>query len=580
MKTWAFRAAVSVVALAMTVGMLFYYFPIRDVPLLVLFLFIVAGIVVFQVFVSIVTQANRYTKREQAWTIAAVSILTVLWLISSKGPQFFLTDNAWYMQWFVYLSAYTWIWVTFISLIGLGYRLQDRKTATQTGKRSYWLYFSLFFFIGLLYFAAYFPAGMSPDSLASWDQAHTREFNNWHPIMFTWIIMGLIQIWDSPAIMSLFQITILAAILAYGFYKAGNLGVYRPLMWAMAFIIMVIPSYGSYTIIIWKDILFSAGLLLFTIQMYSIVQSKGLWLKNNLNVVMLFISSFIIIFIRHNGYPIFIIMMIILGITYRKQLWKPTLALFVFLVGINQIISGPVSSALNIGESDPNEALSIPTQQIANVIVSDGDLTEEQLDYFNEILPLEMWEEKYVPHTVDPIKFTWDYYNREVIFDDFPYYLSTWFAVVRQNPALTIEAFSDQTAIVWRMSTPRYAFQRTYNNTITQPNKYDLEIQSINQTYADKLSAYLDKSRFFPFKIVWRPAFYAFIILLSAILLFRKHRLAAAIIVLPFLLNLASVWVALPAQDFRYLFANVLIAFILPLLALVPKENEKKALGD
>lgn len=43
--------------------------------------------------------------------------------------------------------------------------------------------------VSLYYWFAFFPAAMTPDSLAQWRQAHNGEFNDWHPIMITWLIM-------------------------------------------------------------------------------------------------------------------------------------------------------------------------------------------------------------------------------------------------------------------------------------------------------------------------------------------------------------------------------------------------------
>ena len=47
-------------------------------------------------------------------------------------------------------------------------------------------------------------------------------------------------------------------------------------------------------------------------------------------------------------------------------------------------------STLEVIPSEPNEALSIPTQQIATILIEDGELTDSQLAYFDRIFPIEL----------------------------------------------------------------------------------------------------------------------------------------------------------------------------------------------
>lgn len=564
------------ISLLSTAAIFFFYFPIRNVPIpfLIIGFLLISG--VYTTFYRKYLRDKMLFSKKQPWfLIFSSALLAILFLVSTKGPQQYLLDNSTIIIALTYLGSFLFVASCIGLIISFIIHLENRNLK-QPKIQDFLLYFSIPFLTGIVYFIGFYPAGMSPDSLSSWDQAHTKVFNDWHPIVFTWLIMVLSYIWDSPAIVSLFQITILSLIIGYSFYQFQYLGVRKSILTLTSIIIAFIPSYGIFNIIIWKDVLFSGSLLIFTVTLYLIVHSKGKWLTSKGNIFIFFLSSFGVVFLRHNGFPIFVLTMIALLLLYWRTVWKIAGPIFLLLVVSHQILTGPIFTYLNVKPSDPNEALSIPTQQIANIIKNDGNLTKEQLEYFDSIFPIEMWKEKYLPHTVDPIKFSWNDYNRSVIYEDFPKYFRMWGEAVVQNPSLAMEAFIKHTALVWQMSTPHYGYTSTYINLIME-NDYGLKSAPISSAVNSSLNQYLELSKHLPLiKLVWRPAFYGFIILLFSVAIIKKYGWKSMIIIFPFLLNMLSVMAALPAQDFRYLFANVLISFVIPLIAFInPKRIEE-----
>ncbi|MCA1032195.1 DUF6020 family protein [Bacillus timonensis] len=574
MKKWMLGFSILFLSMVTTVGTVAFYYPVRDLSLVWLFIFIALSSFIYgQFYKEIKALSHHFTSKKRSFILLSAAILAFLLLMSTKGTQLFLQDNSMIVRMFVYVTSYILSFTTLAWLIIKLSKISDKK---EEPKKVSNLFFILYFIIlassGLFYFISYYPAAMSPDSLSSWAQAHTQEYHNWHPIMFTWLIMLLSKIWNSPAIVSLFQILSLAGILSYGFVQLQKLGVNKAVLIITSIIIAIIPSYGIYNIIIWKDVLFSASLLLFTIHLFLIVYSNGQWLGEKSHVILFVLSSFGVVFLRHNGYPVFILTILVLLFFYRKKVAKVVVPIFITMITLQILLTGPVFAWLDVKPSDPNEALSIPTQQIAHIIKSEGNLTEEQLAYYDRILPIEIWKEKYLPHTVDPIKFSWADYDRDVIFDDFGKYVRTWGEIVVQNPGLAFEAFKKHTALVWQMSTPQYGYTATYI-TVIMGNDYGLENKMISQPFTTMATSYLEGSLSVPYKFVWRPAFYAFLILLFSVILIVKNGYRSIVITLPFLLNMLSVLAAMPAQDFRYLFANVLISFIIPLMALVNPKN-------
>ena len=131
------------------------------------------------------------------------AIFSAALIFSLKGPQTFLLDNSWMTKFIVYIGTFLTLFFFVVAIIFLALKIEIKVNYQQVSKRNIIYYALPSLFVWLLYYIAFYPAGMTPDSLAQWDQAHTGEFNDWHPIVFTWFIMLLTIIWDSPAIVSL-----------------------------------------------------------------------------------------------------------------------------------------------------------------------------------------------------------------------------------------------------------------------------------------------------------------------------------------------------------------------------------------
>src|SRR5699024_8154421 len=119
----------------------------------------------------------------------------------------------------------------------------------------------------MIMFIAFYPAAMTPDSMAQWEQAKTQEFTNWHPVMFTWTIMLLTKIWDSPGIVALFQVFLLAVTMGYMGYLMKRFRVNPFIIWAILIGAAILPITSILSITIWKDVTYSISLLFFSLLM-------------------------------------------------------------------------------------------------------------------------------------------------------------------------------------------------------------------------------------------------------------------------------------------------------------------------
>ncbi|GAA5415826.1 hypothetical protein Pryu01_00858 [Paraliobacillus ryukyuensis] len=501
--------------------------------------------------------------------VSFVIVLSLLLLLSLKSSLTHLLDNHWLIGLFIIIGSYVTIGILLASVLLVLYS-QSITVRYQPIPKYYLFYYAIpCVLVWSVFLVAFFPGAMTPDSLSHWRQIHTLEFSNWHPVLYTWFMLALTSIWHSPAIVVIGQSTLLALIFGYGMYSLNCYGIYKKWTWALTLLFALSPINTGFVLMIWKDVLYSASLFLLTIILIHIVLSKGKWLQHKRHLSLLLITLLSVIFIRNNGLPIILLLLILLLLQYRS-FTKHILITSGILFIIYFSLTGPIFRYLNVTPANPNEALAIPTQQIARVIYEEAAMTEEQLTYFDQILPIEQWKAYYNPYRTDPIKFAHDY-NGEMIFSDNRAYLNYWFEVVLEHPSIAMEAFLAQTSLVWQINQPENGYTDIFTTTIYQPNDYDLVSHSISPWLQTQFSRWYNFSQTYMKEWIWRPAIYTFAIILFTFISVLKLGKQMIIVALPSLLNTATIFAGLPAQDFRYLYANTLVIFVLIGLALLKK---------
>lgn len=564
-------AACFMAGLLSSVSTIFFVMPIRNVSLLVVCFVVILLTLWYQRFFLSIKGLRRLPKWKQRLSLVFSLIFSLLFLVSIKGEQTYLSDNSLLTVACVYIGTYFMI-NCFVLWVMLAFLRVEVKSASEfMNKPSGWkplVYALPHLAVWTVYLIAFFPGVMSRDSMDQWAQTETGMFNDWHPVMHTLFIMLLRHIWDSPAAVALAQIVIMALIFGYCMTQFEKAGIRKSVIWAITLLLAVSPVNGIYSITLWKDVLYSAFLFLFCTIIFNLVVTDGEWLKRKLNMSLFFLSAFGLVFFRHNGFPVFIVMGIILLFAFRRQ-FKRIAVLCGLIAMLHYTVTGPVFDYLKVTPSDPNEMLSIPTQQLARVIALNGNITKKQAEYLNKILPLPLWKQYYRPYTTDHIKFSKEY-NRQAIFPDHvSTYLRTWWDICLQNPKLAAEAFIKQTSLVWQINPPNNNYYSLTYMTFIFHNPFGITSTVISQPLTFAINKYLSVSNDTFKLIIWRPATYTFFMILFAFIAFLRNDWKAWLVPLAVLLNTAVVFIALPAQDFRYLYANSIVCFITFLFAFI-----------
>lgn len=161
--------------------------------------------------------------------------------------------------------------------------------------------------VWLVYWLAFFPALMSPDSLDQWGQRLNHNFSDHHPAFHTFIIWLITFLWLSPASAALGQLLVMSSLIGWGLSKFQRLGVPSVVLWMVCGLFAVSPVMGMMTISLWKDIFYAISVLWLTLLLVEVIVSDGKWFTVSWrNVILLGIVLFFIAIFRHNGPQLFL----------------------------------------------------------------------------------------------------------------------------------------------------------------------------------------------------------------------------------------------------------------------------------
>ncbi len=195
-----------------------------------------------------------------------------------------------------------------------------------------WFFWAVFIFgllISMVWLMAEWPGCMTPDSIFVHKETKLLRFTNHHPYIYSFFILGLYNLFDSPITVVLFQIVTYNLLIGYFFYYL--LKKKLPIFLILPCIIisaLSIPIH-LYNLTMWKDIPYSLVILFWAFYLSKAFFKKkyendntDLYLRDVFLLSMLFFATCTL---RHNGlvYLIYIpAMLIFIRGTGKEQLLK------------------------------------------------------------------------------------------------------------------------------------------------------------------------------------------------------------------------------------------------------------------
>ena len=308
----------------------------------------------------------------------------------------------------------------------------------------------------------YYPGGIYSDTAASvWMATGEVPLGNHHPILYTllwkgmFVIGGLFSL-SYEGIFFLFTcgtavcMALTAAYFLYSCWRHGISGVIIVLMTAFYALYPLVPLY---IVSLWKDTPFAISILgLSTALMNTFWDEeteKRFFEKKNLIPFLTF--GILSCFLRNNGIYGFIILAFLLFLNYIRKERAFVIRLGITLLSTILVIAFirfPLFDRLGWNNDEKVESLGIPLQQVGYILNSSDEVTDRQLAFLGEIMPVETWKEEYQPMIVDNIKWSKDF-NLGFLNVQWGTFLQVYGELVLKNPVDAFRGYALATVGFW-----------------------------------------------------------------------------------------------------------------------------------
>jgi hypothetical protein len=261
----------------------------------------------------------------------------------------------------------------------------------------------------LIPFCIHFPGFTSADTHIQWMQVQQFRFDNWHPVVHTFIIWLVTRFCNHYAFVVLCQILLFAYAVGYLVATLESWGFSRKWLYVLGIFIILNPFTQGILLYLWKDAAFTILLVFLATYLINIYLTNGKWLTQWKHLLAFSFCVALATLVRHNGMFFTVPLLCLVLFFYMKSHWKVTLT--ILLAGILIVlIRFPFYSALKVSYPDNayTEAIGLPMVIMGNVMVKNPQaLPDETKNFLLAIAPGEEWKNQYIPNEYNSVKTLW-----------------------------------------------------------------------------------------------------------------------------------------------------------------------------
>lgn len=453
------------------------------------------------------------------------------------------------------------------------------------------------FLLYLPFFLRYCPGLFFGDTFSSLAQIMGwNPLSNHHPVAFTLMmgvcikVAGLFGLGPSAgvALLTVLQMACVASTFGYlSIWVTSRFGVSSRWSWLPVAFFGLSRYCALYSVALWKDPLFSCCLVLMVTMLADAVMGKDPW-SSALRLLVFGALSLGVMLLRNNGLYIcaalFLVLAIIaaLGRLGRISPMGSGSRLAIPLgiaIAACLAITGPVYSAMGVVPSEDVESAGIPLAQMARVVALDGDMSESDRSYMNELLPLDRYKEVYHPSFIDPLKWN-DDFNSDHLKDGF---WAHWVSMFLRNPSMYFEAWELQTFGFWAPNVKgadglpeNFLMGAPYNLVADGEASTGVGFRNLLAPLGDGVDKVIGLN-------AWSisGAFVFWLLVFSVVLLVSRGRPRFALPLLPFLLLYGTLFIASPIWYWpRYIVAaqfGLPVVLVVVARGLLPNERHSES---
>ena len=466
------------------------------------------------------------SKRSNLFFVSLIAIFVSIGTILNRGvDDFFNTIFGGFIESIKSIACFTGIFI--ISLWGVTLllsffimKLSKESVTYSINKLKFWHLFVAFMIVYFFWFFCNYPGYITPDNYA---QLHMFEpggkLNNHHPVLHSLLIYLTVDIIGHGNVTPYFafQIPIMSAIFAYTVKWIGEHTKSSAIYWLSLFFFLLFPLNWIAASSMVKDFLFGSFVLLLTVSIAEIIFAQGNFFKNPRKVLIFLVSLIGTAFLRNNGIFILIIIALVVPFAIKKYRMR-FVSLVITIILLFAFTTIVVYPACNIDKGSIIESLGVPLQQISRTVCDDGNISEDEKAYINNIIPIEIIKDEYNPSCVDSIKFNKNF-DSTIIENDTGYFLKIWFNLLLKNPESYFTSYFELTQMLWN---PFYE-SGVYEDFSKSDYFTEISQKKVIPFFPDLISKIISFSQYSSYTgiihPIWNPACYLILSFIIALLI-------------------------------------------------------------
>ncbi len=417
-----------------------------------------------------------------------------------------------------------------------------------------------------------YPGSFSPDSIEQYKQTQLGEYNDWHPVLHTWLFFGLPNIFSSsPALLVTFQLVWFSLALTYLFFVLYTDGCPKLFILAAWAYIVLNPNTACIMLYPWKDsafTIFSTVMLAHCVRIY---RSNGKWLLKWSNTVAFSLFAFLANGVRHNAILLVVPTFIVIFVFLKQSRRRIVIAASIFLA-LTLLLKFPVYSVTDVGSPKhrTTEVMGLPMTVLSDVYMNDRDaLDEDAVEFLDSLATQARWEKHYTFGSFNSFKWSDGTIYDKIDEEGAAKILSYTYSAAKSSPEIAKKSLFELTKMVWSFDggngwTIGYGIT---SNDVAIRGEYDKDS-------LDALNAYRKMCNSFATKYLFN-----YVGVIIAVLLFLavgrigKAGFAKAFSVIPLMIYNFGTMILLTGHDFRFFHLNFVV--VIPLLYILLTNKEE-----
>ncbi len=492
------------------------------------------------------------------------------------------TSIPWYWDSYIYFIIKTYIFsILLFKLIGYIDKINLSTKNNKITKKTYFYWIIYILIIMICSLIVHYPESFMYDQKEQLKQAFSGNYNDWHPVIHTFLFYRLPTLFIKSKIMcSLFQMGLVLAVLLYFCKFLEKYGVGKIVITVILSLLILNPTFDYMTVIPVKDTAYSYCIFLLTLYLINIYFTNGGWLKKKLNFIAFLVVCFGLTFFRHNGIGTFI-MVLVPMIFILKNIRKFSILLFTIILSLRFIFVPFIYKLCNIHKVNFtfSEISCIMLNQLSYIYYNNGNISNDELRKLSKMQNLKIiYSGRYDPYNYDSIKFDSNFYTvySPYINTHKKEFLKLYYNLIRKNKKMALDSYLYSTYMIWHVNLDTEKDLRNLSVVyfITPDKNHIMNYYNIFQNYATMKINFCH----FPWTLIlFGSGISLFLIIFSLfyVLCTNENKFKLLLIYLPVLTNLAMIFVILPGWETRFIYPNLICTFPLVLLMILAKNNKK-----